>query len=89
MTRTEVQQTIIAALGRVAPEVNAATLDADKPLRDQIDLDSVDYLNFVIDLHSQMGVEIPEADYGKLASLNAAVDYFTSPRALPSRPRQS
>jgi acyl carrier protein len=78
MTRTEMQQTIIAALGRVAPEVNAATLATDKPIRDQVDLDSVDYLNFVIELHTQMGVDIPESDYEKLTSIDAAIDYLAA-----------
>jgi acyl carrier protein len=76
MTRAEVQHQIIMALGRVAPEVNMTTLAADKPIRDQIDLDSVDYLNFIIDVHSRTGVDIPEADYGKLTSIDAAIDYI-------------
>lgn len=78
MTRAEVRQTIVAALERIAPEVDAATLNPDTPLRDQIDLDSVDYLNFVIDLHKQLSVDIPEVDYGKLTSVNAAVDYLAA-----------
>ncbi len=78
MTRAEVQQTVVDTLAWVAPEINPATLRGDVPFRDQIDLDSVDYLNFVIALHAQLGVEVPEADYGCLASLNGAVEYLAA-----------
>ena len=44
--------------------------------RDQLDLDSMDLLNFVIGLHTALGVDIPEADYSKLATLDGCVDYL-------------
>ena len=78
MTRAEVQQTVVDTLARVAPEINPATLHGDVPFRDQIDLDSVDYLNFVIALHARLGVEVPEADYARLASLDGAVEYLAT-----------
>jgi acyl carrier protein len=67
---------VLRALADVAPEADPAMLRPDRPFRDQVDLDSFDFLNFMIGLHAQLGVDVPEADYPKLASLEAAVDYL-------------
>ena len=75
MTALEARQHVLGALTRVAPEVDPSTLNADGPLRDQVDLDSVDFLNFVVDLHARAAIDIPESDYGKLASITSAVEY--------------
>jgi acyl carrier protein len=64
------------ALLGVAPDVDAAALDPARPFRDQFDFDSMDYLNFVTALHRRFGVDIPETDYTKLASLNGCVAYL-------------
>jgi acyl carrier protein len=53
-------------------------IDPAKDLRDQIDIDSVDFLNFVIGLHKALGIEIPDADVSKLASLNSCIGYLVS-----------
>jgi len=84
MTRAEIRDTVIQALVSVAPEVGSATLKADVPLRDQVDLDSMDFLRFVMELHKQVGVAVPEADYGKLASVAEAVDYVAARLGLPA-----
>lgn len=63
-------------LCRSTPEVDLASLRWDVPLRDQVDLDSFDYLNFMIALHRASGVEVPESDYPKLSTLRGAVDYL-------------
>jgi len=76
MTRDEIRATVLRTLGEIAPEVDVATLSPDVPFRDQLDLDSMDQLNFVIALHAALGVEIPEADYPKLTTLDACVDYL-------------
>lgn len=68
--------TIARALGAIAPEVSVSELLPDKPLRDQVDLDSMDWLNFLVALHEQLHVEIPEADYRKLRTLNELVAYL-------------
>lgn len=78
MTRAEIQAKILEALLNVAPEVDTATLDANIALRDQVDLDSMDFLRFVVELHRQLGVEVPEADYQKLSSLAGVVDYVAA-----------
>lgn len=85
MTRAEIQDTVTQALVSVAPEVGVATLKPDAPLRDQVDLDSMDFLRFVMELHRRWGLEIPEADYQKLASLAGAVDYVAAGLGVPIR----
>ncbi|HMK85884.1 MAG TPA: phosphopantetheine-binding protein [Steroidobacteraceae bacterium] len=74
---------IIALLQRIAPEIDGDTLDPKSALRDQVDLDSVDFLNFLISLHEKFRVEIPEADYEKLRSLDDIASYVAA-RAAPS-----
>ena len=76
MTESEIRQTVLRALSNVAPEVDIHAIDPAKDLRDQIDIDSVDFLNFVISLHKELGVEIPDADVGKLTTLNGCIAYL-------------
>lgn len=63
-------------LCRIAPEVEPATLKPAALLRDQVDLDSMDWLNFLIALHRRLGVDIPEADYAQLISIDALLAYL-------------
>ena len=78
MTREEIRDAVISALTRVAPEIDPKQLHPDEAFRQAYDLDSMDFLNFVIGVHSSLGVDVPEADYGKMATLNAAVSYLAS-----------
>ena len=78
MTREELRRAVLDALGTVAPELDPDALRPDAPLRDQVDLDSMDFLRFVIDLHTRVGVDIPERDYSRLTSLSRAVEYLAS-----------
>jgi len=78
VTESEIRQIVRVALSNVAPEVDVAALDAARDLRDQIDIDSVDFLNFVIGLHKELGIEIPDADVPKLGTLNGCVAYLQS-----------
>jgi len=73
---TELRNIVFAILKSIAPEIEPAELDAASPLRDQIDLDSMDYLNFILGMHEQLKVEIPESDYQKLVSLDDIVSYL-------------
>lgn len=75
MNRDELKQAIVQTLATIAPEIDAEALKADKPLRDQIDLDSADWLNFLVALHARTGVDIPDADAAKLTTLDKLVDY--------------
>ena len=78
MTRDEMRETMLRVLGEIAPEVDLAALKPDVAFRDQLDLDSMDFLNVVIGLHAALGVEIPEADYSSLATPDGCVDYLLS-----------
>ena len=78
MTEAEVKQVVRDALGNVAPEVDVDAIDPGKDLRDQIDIDSVDFLNFVIGLHKALNIEIPDADVAKLITLNGCVAYLSA-----------
>ncbi len=76
MTQDELRKVVLATLLSIAPEVEADELRADKPLRNQVDLDSMDWLNFLLGLHEKLAVDIPEADYAKLVTLNDALSYL-------------
>jgi acyl carrier protein len=67
---------VIATICEVAPEVEPDRLVGAGPLRQQVDLDSMDWLNVIIGWHQRFGVEIPEADYAKLTSVDAVVAYI-------------
>lgn len=75
MNRDQLTQAILDALISIAPEIEPGTLQSAKPLRDQIDLDSADWLNFLVALHGKIGVDIPDADAAKLTTLDKLVDY--------------
>jgi acyl carrier protein len=68
--------TVVETLLDVAPDVDAATLDAGTPFRDQFDFDSMDQLNFVQGLHRRLGVDVPEVDYPRLATLDGCMTYL-------------
>ncbi len=76
MTRDEIRATVLRTLGEIAPEADLATLKAGVSFRDQLDVDSMDLLNFVVALHATLHVSIPEADYPKLATLDGCVEYL-------------
>jgi len=78
MTRDEIRAQVLAALAAVVPELDPDELRPDRPLRDELDIDSMDILNFTIGMHKAFGVEIPEQDYRKLATLDACVDYVAA-----------
>ena len=76
MNNQELRAAVVATLRSIAPEVEASDLVADRPLRSQVDLDSMDWLNFLIGLHEKLKVDIPEADYAKLVTLNDVTGYL-------------
>jgi acyl carrier protein len=80
MTRAQIREIVLEVLGEIAPEADLTALAPGVALRDQLDLDSMDVLNFVVGLHAALGVEIPEADYPKLATIDGCVDYLAAAR---------
>jgi acyl carrier protein len=81
MTPDEIRGVVLRTLGTIAPEAELDRLQPDVGFRDQLDIDSMDFLNFVIALHKELRVEIPERDYPQLATLQGCVDYLK--RAQP------
>jgi acyl carrier protein len=67
---------VFETLLRIAPETSLDGLASARPLRDQVDLDSIDWLNFLVGLHQRLGVDIPEADYRKLVTLDDLLAYL-------------
>jgi acyl carrier protein len=76
MNPDEIRAIALATLYGIAPELEGEELAADQPLRNQVDLDSMDWLNFLIGLHQKLKVDIPEADYVKLVTLDDVVAYL-------------
>ncbi|MBI4401545.1 MAG: acyl carrier protein [Nitrospirae bacterium] len=85
LTTDEIKSLILRILGEIAPEADLASIKPDISFRDQLDIDSVDFLNFAIALHEELRVEIPEADYPKLATLNGCIEYLTAQRQTSQR----
>ncbi|KVG73484.1 phosphopantetheine-binding protein, partial [Burkholderia ubonensis] len=75
MNDTDVRAAVLATLKAIAPEVDTSTLRTDRPLRSHVDLDSMDWLNFLAGLHTRLKVDIPESDYGRLRTLDDVVRY--------------
>ena len=86
MTHDEIEATVLRALGEIAPEADLGLIKPDVAFREQLDLDSMDVLNFVITLHAALGVEIPEADYPKLVTLEGCVEYVVLATASAGEP---
>jgi hypothetical protein len=84
ITRNALREAITAALLEVAPDVDARALHGARPFRDQFDFDSMDQLNFVVQLHRRLGVDVPERDYPQLASLDGCEAYLAA--ALGTQP---
>jgi len=78
MNQDEVRKVVLAELMRIAPELEEGEIVPGKLLREQVDLDSMDWLNFLVALHERLKVEIPEADYAKLGSLDQVVAYLAA-----------
>jgi acyl carrier protein len=73
-----IRETVLRVLRTVAPEVDPASIDPETDWRDQLDLDSVDLLNFLVRIHEALGIDIPEEDYPKLSSLERCVAYLAA-----------
>jgi len=81
LTPDEIRQTVLRLLGEIAPEVDQAALKPAISFRDQLDIDSMDFLNFIVLIHKTFGVEIPEADYPKYSTLDGCVEELSVNRA--------
>ena len=78
MNRDELARRILALLTEIAPDVDPGGVIAAVDFRNQFDFDSMDTLNFAIALHRELGVDVPEAEYSRLASLDKCVEYLAA-----------
>ena len=69
-------QTIVVLLQQIAPDTVPATLKLEENIRETLNIDSFDFLQFIIALHEKTGVEIPEEDYGKINTIQNAIEYI-------------
>ncbi len=76
MNRDEVRQAVLKIIEEIAPDEDTTNLKGDERLRDQMELDSMDFLDIVMELRKRYGVQVPEEDYGELATLDSCADYL-------------
>jgi acyl carrier protein len=76
MNDQQMRDKVLEILSGLAPEVDIHTLRGDIRIRDQIDVDSMDFLNFLIAVDAEIGVDIPESDYPRLATLDNIYEYL-------------
>lgn len=77
MTEEEVKQIVLDIIAEIAPDEDTTDIKPDVRLREQLDLDSMDFLDIVMELRKQHGIEVPEEDYPKLATLDSCAEYLT------------
>jgi acyl carrier protein len=87
MTKEEIRQIVLRTLGEIAPEADLTQIKPNLRIREQVDLDSMDMLNFIIALHKELKIEIPEADYPKLLTLDECTEYLTARQKKEQDPK--
>jgi acyl carrier protein len=80
----DVRAVVLAELGNIAPEADLSALNPSADLRRALDIDSLDFLNFLTALHTRLGVNVPEKDYAKLMTLAGALDYLEKALKRPT-----
>ena len=83
MNEDQARELILKTLCDVAPKVDAASIDPDVPFQEQLDLDSMDFLNYVTDLEEAAGIRIPEPDYRRVSTLSGCVAYMLAAAPVP------
>ncbi len=78
MTREEIRAAVLRLLGEIAPEADLTQVRPDISFRDQLDIDSMDFVNFVTLLHDRLHVDIPEVDYRQVSTLTGCVEYLAA-----------
>jgi acyl carrier protein len=78
MNDLDIRKVVQEELNNIAPEVDLAAVDPAGDLREALDIDSIDFLNFITAIHHRLGVDIPELDYPKLVTLGGAVAYIAA-----------
>lgn len=78
MSAVDIRAVVQEELGKIAPEMDVGAIDASADLREALDIDSMDFLNFITAIHRRLGVNVPEVDYPKLTTLDGAVAYLAA-----------
>ena len=78
MSQHDVLAVVREELGNIAPEIDLDTIAGSADLREAMDIDSMDFLNFITAVHQRLGVDVPELDYPKLFTLDGAVKYLVA-----------
>ena len=81
MTREEILDVVKSILARIAPEVDLARMRPDADLRDEMEIDSMDFLRYVVGLKERLGVDVPERDYPKVRTLASCAEYVMQRKA--------
>ena len=81
MNEAQLREAVIARLLEVAPEAYAADIDPSAPIQDQLDIDSMDFLDFLVALAEVTGVEVPERDYAQVETVDGCVSYLAARHA--------
>jgi len=76
MTKGQIKETILKIIAQIIPDEDLSTLKGDIPIREQVELDSMDFLDIVMELRKRYGIEVPEDDYTHLATLDSTVAYL-------------
>jgi len=76
MNESEIKELVFAGLRRIAPESEPESLRPDQNIRESLEIDSFDFLRFLVGLNEKTGVEIPEDDYGQLVTLDDMIRYL-------------
>jgi acyl carrier protein len=76
MTAIEIKQAVLEILSDIAPDEDLSNLKEDVPFRDQLEMDSMDFLDIVMELRKRYRIQIPEEDYPELASMTSTVKYL-------------
>ena len=82
MSKIDIRKVLQEELNNIAPEVDIASVDPAADLREAIDIDSMDFLNFITAIHHRLGIDIPETDNPKLITLDGATAYLEAKLAL-------
>ena len=77
MNQDELKQLVVTAIQKVAPEMEECDIDPDEAIREECDMDSMDFLNLLTALKSSSGVNIPEGDYSQVNTLNKMLEYIS------------
>lgn len=76
----DLRDTVLAVLARIAPEADLAALPDDADLREELDIDSIDFLNLMVGIYEALGIEVPEADYARCTTIAGCVAYLAEHR---------